>query len=176
MNTRYEWLAKLVNDGHFTAGAEVGCKDGITTGYLLKNCLQLKLYAVDLWEFRSEVLSNEACEVLKKYDYKKIYEDFLRNTFPYYDRLTILKGVSWEEAQKVPDSSLDFVFIDADHAYESVCRDIQAWTPKLKRKGILCGHDINSYIGVQQAVEDLFVSWHDTGINEVWWCYKELLR
>ena len=35
----------------------------------------------------------------------------------------------------------DFVFIDGDHRYESVRRDIQAWLPKVRPGGIMGGHD-----------------------------------
>ncbi|MGB7159127.1 MAG: class I SAM-dependent methyltransferase [Tepidisphaeraceae bacterium] len=36
---------------------------------------------------------------------------------------------------------LDLLFIDGDHSYQSVLRDYQAWSPKLKPGGILCFHD-----------------------------------
>jgi len=39
------------------------------------------------------------------------------------------------------DSSLDFVYIDADHSYAAVKSDLEAWYPKLKTNGILSGHD-----------------------------------
>ena len=58
------------------------------------------------------------------------------------------------------DNSLDFVFIDASHEYEDVKNDILAWLPKVKRGGILAGHDyyVNQdwFSGVKKAVNEIF--------------------
>ena len=48
---------------------------------------------------------------------------------------------SVKASEAFSDGSLDFVFIDADHSYEGVSRDIEAWYPKVKAEGLLCGHD-----------------------------------
>ena len=50
-----------------------------------------------------------------------------------------------------PDMSVDFCFIDADHAEAACTRDILAWLPKMKPGGIIAGHDIDSP-GVRAAV------------------------
>jgi predicted O-methyltransferase YrrM len=39
----------------------------------------------------------------------------------------------------------DLVFIDGDHRYESISKDIPAWWTKVKEGGILCGHDCENY-------------------------------
>ena len=39
------------------------------------------------------------------------------------------------------DESLDFIYIDANHAYDFVVEDINLWFPKLKKGGIFSGHD-----------------------------------
>lgn len=43
------------------------------------------------------------------------------------------------------DKSLDFVFIDGDHEYSAVMKDLEAWYPKVKIDGIICGHDCERY-------------------------------
>jgi Methyltransferase domain len=56
------------------------------------------------------------------------------------------------------DESLDFVFIDADHSYSAVSRDIDAWLPKVRKSGIMSGHDYKEWrdFGVIQAVTERF--------------------
>lgn len=67
---------------------------------------------------------------------------------------------SWEAAKHYQDSSLDFVFIDANHKYPSVVQDIAAWRPKIKPGGLICGHDYSQdYPGVMLAVCEAFESW-----------------
>jgi hypothetical protein len=41
------------------------------------------------------------------------------------------------------DHSLDAVFVDGSHLYDDVKRDIEAWMPKVRKGGILFGHDLN---------------------------------
>ena len=71
--------------------------------------------------------------------------------------------LSWDGAQFYEDGTLDFVFIDAGHAYSEVSWDVDAWLPKVKRGGgVLAGHDYCDYVvhgvafGVRQAVNERF--------------------
>jgi predicted O-methyltransferase YrrM len=71
------------------------------------------------------------------------------------------RGISWEQAAAFEDASLDYVMIDADHAYEAVAKDIAAWLPKIRPGGILAGHDYTPEIpGVCQAVTEAFETFH----------------
>ena len=55
----------------------------------------------------------------------------------------------------IEDGSLDFVFIDGDHAYEGVKRDIQDWIPLVKTNGTICFHDYRDAPGVKRAVDEI---------------------
>jgi hypothetical protein len=69
-------------------------------------------------------------------------------------------GDSWQPvtAKEFEDESIDFVFIDANHTYEFVSKDIAAFLPKMKKGGIMAGHDFNgAHPGVVQAVIEAFI-------------------
>jgi predicted O-methyltransferase YrrM len=69
------------------------------------------------------------------------------------------------------DASLDFVFIDGSHDYDSVCKDIDAWLPKVKPNGILAGHDYRYYEGVRRAVDSKLEGAQPIGAS---WIYYKL--
>ena len=68
------------------------------------------------------------------------------------------------------DNSLDFIFIDADHRYEAVTKDLQNWFPKLKTDGIIAGHDW-PWDSVRNAVTDFFK--RDLPVNVSSWVYQK---
>ena len=67
--------------------------------------------------------------------------------------ITIHEGDSAESAADFKDGTLDFVFIDAAHDYDSVVKDVAAWWPKLKPTGIFAGHDY-PWHEVKKAVDE----------------------
>lgn len=54
-------------------------------------------------------------------------------------------------------SDVDFCFIDADHTYEMVKADIEAWLPRMLTGGVIAGHDYGAqFPDVGRAVHELF--------------------
>lgn len=151
-------------------GAEIGCAKGVTTRKLLRNCRELHLYAVDLWgPVPDEVGGGDR---YKGWNFPQVKSEFDHAINYFKKRVTVLQGISWEMADRVKDGSLDFIFIDACHEYESVVKDIRAWTPKLKDRGMISGHDCN-YEGVLKAINELIPTWRDSKIDHVWFARKE---
>jgi len=71
--------------------------------------------------------------------------------------VNILVSDSAVAANEFEKESIDFLFLDANHDYEYVIKDIDAWLPKIKPGGIICGHDYREhYKGVKQAVDEKF--------------------
>ena len=54
--------------------------------------------------------------------------------------------------------SLDFVYLDASHDFESVNEDLVMWVPKVRKGGLIFGHDYNNrgYKRVKNAVDEFF--------------------
>jgi hypothetical protein len=72
------------------------------------------------------------------------FEDFI---FP-------LKTTS-KTASTIVGNDLGAVYIDANHEYASVVEDIALWRPKVRKGGILAGHDYSdAWPGVVQAVKE----------------------
>jgi len=150
-----EELAVLFGELGFKTGAEIGVRKGWYSWRLCRNIPNLKLKCVDPWlAFRRNSQD--------KMDY---YFEYAKKLLAPYDA-EIIKKTSEEAAKDVSDGSLDFVFIDAMHEYDSVLQDITLWTPKVRVGGIVSGHDYskpNRYNGVVGAVKEYTMS---HGIDE----------
>ncbi len=95
-----------------------------------------------------------------------------------YYRVMFEKVDSFVAANNFTDKSIDFCFIDANHTYEFVKRDIEAYLPKMKDGGILAGHDWSDE-GVKKAYLEIFGGNYDQpmkykgmgvdGIQDIWW-------
>lgn len=163
---RWEVLFELMQEHGGRTVAEVGCKEGRTTEYLLSAFEDSFVYAIDPFEN----IANEG-ESYADWDFDEIRADFLRRTKDYRGRYQLLEMTSLAAASCViADKSLDLVFIDAAHDYENVHADIEAWYPKVKPRGFICGHDWNhKWPGVQRAVADHFNLMHvQTFPDSVW--------
>ena len=113
------------------------------------------------WDYRADMVNDTA------------YDIFLKNMKPAEGYYNPVKLSSVEAAKLYEDKSLDFVFVDAAHEYESVRDDIQAWYPKVKIDGYIGGHDFiknNTKNGVYQAVYERFET--DYEIYGVSWLHK----
>lgn len=156
MKRRWDWLADLTMRHGFTRGAELGVKEGRMTQFLLQYNPMLELIAVDLWAERPEAAERKGGETYEDWDFGKIRSEFNQRVVDFVDRLTVCNMSTDEAAGQVSDA-LDFVFIDAEHSYEGVSRDIERWRPLVRSGGLIAGHDFNhKWPMVQKAVTDHF--------------------
>lgn len=69
--------------------------------------------------------------------------------------LTKVRPIVLDHAKLYVDLHPDMVFIDGDHEYDNVRRDILYWKSVLSPAGLLCGHDWDVFEGVNRAVKEL---------------------
>jgi hypothetical protein len=130
-------IPQIFNDLGFKVGAEVGVYRGNYSETLLKAIPGLKLTGVDLWEiyrgyrdYRKDDISDAQKEALEK---TKDYD------------CTLIKGWSNEIVKQIADESLDFVYIDCNHSFEHTVEDIALWSKKVRKGGIVYGHDFEDW-------------------------------
>lgn len=126
-------LAEYFNRLGFKKGAEIGTCFGYYSEILCQKIPGLYLISVDNW--------NNPGNSARENKLNISCENAARKRLAPYPNVTIIKKDSTDAAKEIVDGSLDFVFIDANHSYESVKEDIEAWTPKVRAGGIVSGHD-----------------------------------
>ena len=133
-------------------GVEVGVAGGAFSNDMLMNWKIKTLYLVDVWKC-IPTQKGDASSPQAWHDFT--FETCRRIMANHNKKAIIMQGFSVDMALKIKDKSLDFVYLDADHSYEGVMSDLEAWFPKLKKGGIMFGHDyLNEAYGVNIAVED----------------------
>jgi hypothetical protein len=156
----------------------VGVFRGDTSKGLLEALPGLrKLICVDPWteldEFKRHC-PNKAGYVYNA-NWAHIRDRFVKHVMgPYGERVLPLQMLSTHAADLLPNSGLDFVFIDGNHGYPYVREDIIAWWPKVKPGGLIAGDDyINKpTYGVIQAVHELFNGAHGNR-GRIWFVRKD---
>lgn len=157
---RFKDIPRLFHALGFTKGVEVGVFQGEYTRWLLRGIPGLNLTGVDVWESYGVYKDFENADLLAAYD-------IARANVAKWPNCKLIKGRSVDVASEFRDESLDFVFIDGNHAYEFVVQDLAAWTPKVRSGGIVYGHDFDDYtrshrwseMHVQQAVRGWIASY-----------------
>jgi len=127
-------------------GAEVGVYEGDLSVALLERYPNLHLYMVDWWraaapdsEYRR---SGDKLSLLSQEEMDAARDKALGSTWYFAGpRRIVLQRESGDAAKILAEESLDFVFIDADHTFDAVLRDLKVWYPKVRRGGIVSGHD-----------------------------------
>lgn len=132
-------LASLVNKMFPNGkGVEIGVLKGDYSKIILERWHRGTLYLVDTWRHLDEYIDMNGQD--DKYHYDCLIQT-CKNIKPWQDRAHIIRMDSVKSADMFPDEYFDFIYIDADHSYEGVVRDIKAWWPKVKKGGLFCGDD-----------------------------------
>jgi hypothetical protein len=155
-------------------GAKKGAELGVWRGAVLFGLMKvpnLHMIGVDQWKV-IEGMGDKATNGFSDYKGKDIEEwgIYVRRKAEREckGRIDILHMDTITAAEYVKDGSLDFVWIDADHRKSFVRADIGAWMPKVRKGGILCGHDTH-IPAVRSAIDWLFGdTWVELGHDHVW--------
>lgn len=133
-------LVKLINDiGRDVIGIEIGVCAGLNSYVLLESCPNIKkLYGVDSWA-PFEDWNGPVTQELQDLAYAAT----IATLKPFENRIKLIRSTSTEAANYFRDESMDFVFIDGDHSHEGVLNDLTLYYPKVKKGGIISGHDFS---------------------------------
>jgi hypothetical protein len=133
-NIGRDGLAVLFGQLGFTRGAEIGIEQGLYSETLCKAVPGLLLYCIDPWMAYKGYRDHVSQEELDQF-----YLNTRARLAPY--DVEILRMTSEYAREEVDDDSLDFVYIDGNHELPYVMYDIIWWARKVRKGGIVSGHD-----------------------------------
>ena len=148
-NQNREEILKTINQIKNGVCLEIGVLKGHYSKKILEQNPKM-LYIVDAWM----PLENYEDETNNKnhpnaFIEAKIIADL------YSDKCVMIKAKSTQAVEIFKDNFFDFIYIDANHSYEEVKKDINNWFPKVKSGGILGGHD---YLKLNWEAGDLVLN------------------
>lgn len=148
-------------------GVEIGTLQA-RNAYSIMQYLDIKhLYLIDPYIIYDD-------DVTAYKNRNKDLEKAQQRMIKYKNNITFIKKTSIEAFNDVP-SNLDFVYIDGNHSYEYVKKDIELYYPKIKPGGVIGGHDFKAHtIGVVKACLE-FVEKNKLKIDGYeydWWVQK----
>ena len=145
-------LWRVIEDLPVSAAAEVGVAEGYFSAEMLAWPIALKrVFMVDRWAHVTIAGDSANPQVW----HERNMDAALTRVSCFGERAVVLRGDSVKMADKVFDGSLSLVYVDADHSYEGVKADINAWYVKLVVGGVMAFHDFEAtQYGVKRAVKE----------------------
>ena len=164
MNNRDELPLYLKEIGLNKIGAEIGVRHGNFSETLVVNGDFKKFYSIDNWADTMPELFNEDGSNFIVSNNEDIYQQ-AKKRLEKYENIEIIRKDSIESSFLFEDEYFDFIYLDADHTLKGIKEDINHWYPKLKKGGVLAGHDylngvklwdegLYSLFGVKSVVDE----------------------
>lgn len=133
-------FAKRYFKGKQIIAIEIGVLRGVNSEQILKNLNIKRLYLIDPWISYSDYKKSEP-----ERTQEALNEDFIRckkKLLKYKNKITYIREFSENAIKSVP--IIDFIYIDGNHEYEYVKKDLELYWERVKKGGIISGHDIQA--------------------------------
>ena len=146
-SNRIEMLDFFPSNGVY---AELGVFRGTFSERIIENCEPRRIFLVDLWSDPMDWIINGA---IRNVSGEEAYKHVLR--LEKYDSVRIRRQTTLSFLCSLPDKTLDVVYLDADHSYESVRDELAISLPRMRAGGWISGHDYcDLFPGLVKAVDE----------------------
>ena len=152
---------------------EIGVFFGTNARRMFKTLNVEKMFLIDPYQKYEEYTKEKNVLTFLPSSFKPALKVLNR----YFDRVVTLQMTSEDAVDFIPND-LDMVYIDGNHAYEYVKKDIELYYPKVKAGGLIGGHDIEgNSLGenIRRAVFE-FADKNNLSVHVKkpdWWIIKE---
>ena len=155
-------------EGASLVGVEIGVLGGDNAEIILKTLPIRRLFLID--PYISYIYVDG-----QLFDPREYLLEAEKKLLKFKEKAIFVRKKSSEAVDDIPNN-LDFVYIDGNHAYEFVKKDIHLYYPKVRSGGVIGGHDFSAaFPGILRAVlefaEEKNLQLH--GRETDWWFIKK---
>ena len=138
----------LLHHLDFKKGIEVGVASGLYSEQIIRANPQMKLIGIDPYISYNEYNDYTLPNTLRR------LKDEAKERLSEFHNYEFMEKMSMDAINDFEDESLDFCFLDANHEDPYITQDINAWPAKVKKGGIVAGHDFMRARGKNFKVKD----------------------
>ena len=154
----YDVIPSIIEKFSFDNFVEIGVAFAGHLDSVLQNTNIKKAYGIDpyfLQETSTDSFSYDS-KVYDQNDYDNLYIFAKERLDKHGERAELVRESSNIAKDRFSEESIDIVFIDAEHTYDGVKQDIEIWEAKVRKEGVIAGHDYDhpNFPGVKNAVDE----------------------
>lgn len=176
----YDVIPTIINNFNLKIIAEVGVAFGGHLEKILSTTNIEQAYAIDpyiLFDSSTDSFAYQGANYNQQ-DYDELFLFTKERLENINKKITFFRDTSINASIKIKDDYLDIVFIDAEHTFDALKKDLKIWESKVKTGGIISGHDYNhgNFPDVKKVI-DAWVIEKNYELNVergyVWWVIKK---
>ena len=145
-------IIKSIQNGIFV---EIGTHSGDFANFILENSTNSILYCIDpyiSYDSYDDAINSVTGDKLYNETYNKLTEK-------YNERIKFIRKFSEEAFCDIPDE-IDFLYIDGNHRYTYVYKDLELYYPKVKKNGYIIGDDaVDTDDYIRNENGDVLIEW-----------------
>jgi hypothetical protein len=129
---------------------ELGTDRGYNARSILDNLNVENIYLVDPYLSKEKIGKHTGFGFVRTGS-ELAFKEAQRQVKKHSEKVLFIRKLSTEAIDEIPDD-IDFLYIDAVHEKEWVEKELELYYPKMKKGGVIGGHDAYAdFIGVMQA-------------------------
>lgn len=116
-----------------------------------------RLILIDPWTVYHNTLPEYTCTMGEPVKTQSELDQMYSDVLAAMPKAEVGRMTSLMAAERIPDASVDFVYLDSVHTYKHCKQEIIAWLPKIRPGGMIAGDDyIKDQPHVSRAVDEMF--------------------
>ena len=140
--SRFELWAQMIQNLKAETVAEIGVWKGAFAKRVLDRCKTIRrYYMIDPW---ANLPDWNKPHNVSQTAFDDVYAEAMQKTEFASEKRIVLRGLSREMVDRIPDESLDFVYIDGDHTLRGITIDLIKVLPKIRQGGLIGGDDFKT--------------------------------